>query len=140
MKTILSAFIPLIFLFSCTNPEKPKETPAEESNHELIKEDTIQTKEIKEPQSASIKVFGECGVCKNRIEEATKRTTGVLSADWDEETNLLTITYSEGVNIDEIHKSIAAAGHDTEKEKACDLTYYSLPECCQTREPDGKGN
>ena len=36
-------------------------------------------------------------------------------------------------NVDDIHKAIAKAGHDTEKFKSDNETYNSLPDCCKYR-------
>jgi mercuric ion binding protein len=35
------------------------------------------------------------------------------------------------VKLNNIHKAIAEAGHDTEKESAPDDVYDNLPECCK---------
>ena len=79
----------------------------------------------------TIKVGGECGMCKSRIQKALK-LQGVSSAIWDTETKLLTVTYNpEKINNDDIQKKVAAVGHDTEKYKAEDAVYNKLPGCCQ---------
>ena len=79
----------------------------------------------------TIKVSGECGMCKSRIQKALK-LQGVSSAIWDTETKLLTVTYNpEKINNDDIQKKVAAVGHDTEKYKAEDGVYNKLPGCCQ---------
>ena len=38
-------------------------------------------------------------------------------------------------SIETISKAIAAAGHDTDKDKAPDEVYNALPACCKYREP-----
>ena len=82
----------------------------------------------------SFKVFGVCVQCEHRIEKALK-IKGVQSADWDVNSKLLTVRYLPGtVSIDQLHKTVANAGHDTEKEKATDEVYKALPECCHYRE------
>lgn len=82
-------------------------------------------------ESESFKVAGNCGMCKERIEEAAK-IDGVTSADWNIEKQTLTVTYDPAiVDIDDVHQSIADAGHDTEKVRADDETYDNLPACCQ---------
>ena len=79
----------------------------------------------------TIKVNGECGMCKNRIQK-TLKLDGVSSAVWDEDTKLLTVTYNpEKITNDEIQKKIAAVGHDTEKYTAPDDVYSKLPSCCK---------
>lgn len=80
---------------------------------------------------AEFKVLGECGMCKTRIEKAAK-TDGVTSAVWDIKTKVLKVEYlSSKIKVDTIHKNIAKAGHDTEKEKADNGVYDKLPACCK---------
>jgi periplasmic mercuric ion binding protein len=80
-----------------------------------------------------IKVSGNCGMCKERIETAAK-VDGVSKAEWNTETKKLTLAYNPSkVKSDDVQKKIAAAGHDTEKFKADDKAYNSLPGCCKYR-------
>jgi len=84
-------------------------------------------------KTESIKVSGNCGMCKERIEKAAK-VDGVTKADWDKTTKILTLVYNPAVvKSDDIQKKIAAVGHDTEKFKADDKTYNSLHSCCKYR-------
>jgi hypothetical protein len=79
------------------------------------------------------KVFGNCEMCKERIEKAVKGKV-IIKASWDIDTKLLTLSVHGSVyNPDKTHHRIAEAGHDTEKEKASDITYNELPECCHYR-------
>ena len=81
---------------------------------------------------ASFKVFGNCGMCKRRIEKEAIATDGVKSADWDIETKILTISYDSDKNkLEDVHKNISKEGHDTEKVRADDDIYEALPGCCQ---------
>jgi len=78
----------------------------------------------------TIKVYGNCGMCKSRIEQALK-IDGIFSANWDTGTKLLAVSYdSQKISNDEIQKGIAAVGHDTEKYTAEDGVYKKLPGCC----------
>lgn len=84
-------------------------------------------------KTETIKVSGNCGMCKTRIEKAAK-LKGVSKAEWDQKTNMLTLTYdSSKVKSDDIEKKIAAAGHDTPKYKADSKVYNTLPGCCKYR-------
>jgi cation transport ATPase len=84
-------------------------------------------------KTETIKVSGNCGMCKTRIEKAAK-IEGVSSADWNKETKVLTLVYNPSkVKSDDVQKKIAAVGHDTEKFKADDKVYSKLPGCCQYR-------
>lgn len=79
----------------------------------------------------SIYVYGNCDQCKSRIEKTAQKIKGVTTASWNESTKMLRLQYdSTQVSISEIHKRIANAGHDTERERAKDAKYNSLPECC----------
>jgi mercuric ion binding protein len=86
-------------------------------------------------ETSSFKVYGNCGMCENRIEKAAK-IDGVTSAEWSQETKMLTLQYDpQKVNLDDVHQKIADAGHDTEKVRAQDETYSNLPACCLFERP-----
>lgn len=79
----------------------------------------------------TIKVSGNCGMCKSRIEKAAK-DAGATSADWSTETKVLTVQFNNAtVDIAKIQQAIATAGHDTEDVKATDKAYEKLPSCCK---------
>jgi len=79
-------------------------------------------------------VSGSCDLCKERIEKAAKSISGVQSATWDSKTQKIHVEFnSMKTNLSTIQKAIAKAGHDTEKYKADDKTYESLPACCYYR-------
>lgn len=76
-------------------------------------------------------VNGDCGMCEETIEKAAKRR-GVSKADWDADAKTLVVTYNpKKVTPDDILRSIAAKGYDTEKFTASDASYEALPRCCQ---------
>jgi hypothetical protein len=79
-----------------------------------------------------VKVYGECGMCKKRIEKTAASVEGVQSANWNEDTKLLTIKYNmfKKEAVDSVQRRVASVGHDTEKYKADDAIYQSLPPCC----------
>jgi copper chaperone CopZ len=81
-------------------------------------------------RTETIKVSGNCEMCKARIEKAAK-TEGVSSASWDSKTKLLTVSYDPSkTSTDALAKKVAAVGHDAGKYKADDKTYEALPACC----------
>jgi periplasmic mercuric ion binding protein len=85
-------------------------------------------------KTESIKVLGNCDMCKTRIEKAAK-VVGVSKAEWNDTTKILTLVYDPTkVKSDEVQKKIAAVGHDTEKFRADDKAYNSLPGCCKYRD------
>jgi len=82
-------------------------------------------------KSDTIKVWGNCEMCKARIEKAAK-LDGVSKAEWDTQSKILLVTFDPAkTNMDEISKKIAAAGHDNSRAKADNKTYNSLPGCCK---------
>jgi periplasmic mercuric ion binding protein len=82
-------------------------------------------------KTETFKVWGNCEMCKARIEKAAQ-INGVSKAEWSSETQILTLVYDPSkVKSDDILKKIAAVGHDTEKFKADDKAYNKLPSCCQ---------
>lgn len=85
---------------------------------------------------ASIKVSGNCIMCKKRIETALDHT-GIKAAHWDTKTKKLEVVYNDRkVSEQQIHELIAASGHDTEQVKAKDEVYAKLPFCCLYRDHD----
>lgn len=88
---------------------------------------------------ATIKVYGNCGMCKNRIETALD-TKGIKQALWDAKTKELQVVYVPSkITEKEIHEIVAAVGHDTDKVKANDEVYAELPFCCLYRDHDHSG-
>jgi mercuric ion binding protein len=82
-------------------------------------------------KTETIKISGNCDLCKARIEKAAK-IDGVSKADWNQEAKVLTLVYDPSkVKSDDVQKKIASVGYDTEKFKADDKAYNSLPGCCQ---------
>jgi copper chaperone CopZ len=81
-------------------------------------------------KTETMKVWGNCGMCKDRIEKTVK-AEGAATATWDAKTQLLAVTYDPAkTSMDAIGKKLASVGHDTEKYKAKENAYTKLPECC----------
>lgn len=77
-------------------------------------------------------VAGNCGMCKARIEKATKSIDGVIDADWNKEDKKLTVSFDQNqITLVDIEIAIAKSGHDTPNENADSETYDELPGCCQ---------
>ncbi|ULQ53542.1 heavy-metal-associated domain-containing protein [Flavihumibacter fluvii] len=94
----------------------------------------------KETTQDTIKVWGNCGMCKKTIDKAAK-SAGAISADWNDETKLLAVSFASATtNSDKIQQAIAAAGYDTEKFTADQKAYDVLQPCCQyDRKADSPG-
>lgn len=79
-------------------------------------------------------VHGVCNQCKERIENAAY-IKGVKRCEWNKQTEKLTVVYNpQKVDLLKIHKSIAEAGHSTDKVEAEEAAYQKLPQCCAYRD------
>jgi len=87
--------------------------------------------QIKNLKTETVKVYGNCGMCKATIEKAgsLKKTAKVV---WNEESKIATLTYdTKKTNQDEILKRIALAGYDSDNFLAPDDVYAKLHGCCK---------
>ncbi len=85
-----------------------------------------------ETSKEKFKVHGNCGMCESRIEKAAKSVEGVSTANWNQETQMVEVSYDKSkTDIEKIHMAIAKAGHDTEMHKAEEKAYNALPDCCK---------
>lgn len=83
-------------------------------------------------KTEKFKVYGNCGMCKNRIEKAAKSVDGVQSADWNKESKMMKVTFDDSkTNVHKVEMAIAKVGHDTNMHKATDEAYNNLPSCCK---------
>ncbi len=83
----------------------------------------------------SFKVSGVCGMCKKRIETAAYGISGVEKATWNAQKQALEVSYNaKKATNNAIQNRVASAGHDTEKVKAADKAYGTLPDCCKYRD------
>jgi copper chaperone CopZ len=81
--------------------------------------------------TSTISVKGNCGECKDRIENAAD-IKGVKNAMWEEKTQVLSVTYdSLKVTLIQIEEAIAKAGHTTLNKVADIKSYKKLPDCCK---------
>jgi copper chaperone CopZ len=114
-KVFLTSFVALIITLNATA-----------QSHDHSKMISGQTANITE----SFKVWGQCDMCKSRIEKTVK-SEGASTASWNEKTQMLSVTFdSTKTNKEALSKKIASVGHDTEKFKAPDDVYSKLPGCC----------
>ena len=125
MKTLKTLF--LILIVMAINVNTIKASKISNIDNKVFSTTT------KEEKSYSFKVDGSCDMCKSKIEKAAKEVKGVTSAKWDSKTHIITVKAKSEINIDDVHKAIAKIGYDTEKVKADDNVYNTLPKCCQYR-------
>ena len=87
--------------------------------------------QIKNAQSTTVKINGNCGMCKSTIKK-TGSIKKIAQVEWDNATQMATLTYDSKItNEDEILKRISLAGYDNEKFLAPDDVYNNLHGCCQ---------
>ena len=80
----------------------------------------------------SFKVWGECGMCQEKIENTTNDLDGVKFGRWNIASKIITVKYDPSkISIEKIQKGIAGAGYDTEMYTAKDEDYNNLHFCCQ---------
>ena len=81
----------------------------------------------------TVTIAGNCGQCKDRIEEAAYKKKK-KSAVWDKKTKVLTVVFDPAkTDLDKITAAIARAGHDSRNHVANDKDYKKLPACCAYR-------
>ena len=87
--------------------------------------------QIKNSKTETVKIYGNCGMCETKIENAGN-VKKVAKVDWDQETQMAILTYdTTKTNQDEILKRIALVGYDSDKFLAPDDVYSKLHGCCQ---------
>ncbi len=86
----------------------------------------------------TFKVYGNCGMCKRKIEGALSDVKGIEYANWDMESKAMTVKYEAGaISLDDIKAKIAAVGYDSDTHRAPDEVYNNLHGCCQYERPKG---
>jgi len=96
---------------------------------------TFSYAQIKNSKTETVKIYGNCDMCKATIEKAgnDKKSTSV---EWNKDTKMAKISYDpKATNQDEILKRVALAGYDSESFRAPDDVYAKLPSCCQYERP-----
>ncbi|PKP10420.1 MAG: ATPase [Bacteroidetes bacterium HGW-Bacteroidetes-4] len=90
-------------------------------------------------KTEKFEVKGNCGMCENRIEKAAKAVEGVTTADWNQETKMLEVSFDESkTTVHKVQMAIAKVGHDTPMHKATDEVYNELPGCCKYDRTEAK--
>ncbi len=98
----------------------------------------VQASSMIKTETATFKVYGNCGMCKERIEGALKKNSHIKKADWNEDTKMITVSYDpQMISLTEIHNIVASVGYDTEKVKGNDAAYKKLHTCCQYERKKG---
>lgn len=87
----------------------------------------------------TIKVWGNCGMCKKTIEKAAK-SAGASFANWNEDSKQLKVSYAVNkTSGTKIQEAIAKSGYDTQDFTADNNAYQKLHACCQYDRKDTSG-
>ena len=82
-------------------------------------------------KTENIKVWGNCGMCKSKIEKSAKQA-GAKSADWNEDSKILKVSYAaDKTSNAKIQQAIAKTGYDTQDYTADNTAYEKLHGCCK---------
>ena len=102
----------------------------------LLSTAIISHAQISNTKTETVKVWGNCEMCKSTIEKAGNKK-GDAKVIWNDETKEATITYNTTkTNSNEILKRIALAGYDNAVFAAPTEAYNNLPGCCKYDRPD----
>ena len=92
---------------------------------------SINTSTAQTVKTETIKVWGNCGMCKTTIEKAAK-TAGAKTANWNEDSKDLKVTYAVNkTSIIKIQEQISKSGYDTQDFTAVKSAYDNLHGCCK---------
>ena len=94
---------------SMMNPDAQKMSTGHDHGSMDMKEETA-------GEHAMITVYGNCEMCKERIEKAAPLLLGVSFANWEAETKMFHLNYCNGVSIVDFHHAVAQAGPHIESE------------------------
>jgi len=84
----------------------------------------------------TIKVWGNCGMCKTKIEKAAK-SAGATSANWNADSKELKVSYAVNkTSGTKIQEAIAKTGYDTQDLTADNNAYEKLHACCKYERKD----
>jgi Cu(I)/Ag(I) efflux system membrane fusion protein len=124
MKNVIVILVVILLTLALTACTQKEVKPADQN-----------TQLTTEPMNtAEMKVYGSCGMCKDRIKTTAKGVEGVKSAVWNQETEMLKVETVENFDMMKIHTAVSAVGHDTDLMKADDKVYAALPGCCKYRD------
>ena len=83
-------------------------------------------------QTIQIKTSSVCDMCKETIEKAVSKETGVKKATLDVKTKICTVQYDNTKTTPEkIRLAISNSGYDADEVKANKTAYNKLSPCCK---------
>lgn len=98
----------------------------------LILQSCAAAKITSEKETIQIKTNAECNQCKERLEGELNYVKGIVFAELEVETKVLTVKYKKDqITSDEIRTLISEIGYDADHVKANSASQDALPKCCQ---------
>lgn len=92
---------------------------------------TAKTAAVQSEKTETFLVLGNCGMCQRIIEKAAQGA-GATKANWDVDTDQLTVVFDPAkTSADAIQKAVAQSGYDNVAYKAPDAVYNDLHGCCK---------
>jgi len=92
---------------------------------------SVNTSSAQTTKTETIKVWGNCGMCKTTIEKSAKKA-GAKTASWNEDSKELKVTYAvDKTSSAKIQEAIAKSGYDTQDFIAVQTAYDNLHGCCK---------
>lgn len=83
-------------------------------------------------ETASIKTNAECGMCKEKIEGKLNYEKGIVFAELDVSSKVVTVKYkSDVITLEQIRVIISDLGYDADEVKANLNAQNNLPACCK---------
>ena len=87
--------------------------------------------QISNSKTETVKVNGNCDICKTAIEKAGTAKK-ISTTSWNKDSKMATILYdSKKTTLDAVLKKIALAGYDNQQFLAPDEVYNKLESCCR---------
>lgn len=91
----------------------------------------LSTAQISNARTVTVKVYGNCGICKTTIEKAGSKNK-LYETVWNADSKMAAITYDgKRTTADAVLKNIALAGYDNTGFLAPDDIYDKLQGCCK---------
>jgi len=87
-----------------------------------------------EPKTKTVKFITTaiCGMCKERVEDKLNYTKGIIYADLDVDTKMLTVKYkTELITVESIKEILASIGYSSDTVVRNREAYLALPKCCR---------
>lgn len=118
---------------SCSKATTTTETTANDGEIEAA---LVSNEISKVDKTEKFTVYGNCGMCQRTIENSLNDVEGVSEANWNIDTDEMTVVFNpEVITLDAIKQKIADVGYDSDSHRAKDEVYNSLPGCCQYERP-----